>query len=965
MFVAGGYFKIALRFRTDTKYKLFLPTNFLSRERFIITFGAMQHNHPISSSSNKITTSSNNNISYLIQQVSYNYKKFTTTKIKYARLRRPFSSKPQFRFFCQSKTEEMRIRKYSPFLESSFLSANGALACHEWRAVPDIWRSSADKYADRVAVVDPYHNPPSKFTYGQLEQEILNFSEGLRVIGVEPNEKLALFADNSCRWLVADQGIMATGAINVVRGSRSSVEELLHIYNHSESIALTVDSPDMFNRIAEAFCSKAAMRFIILLWGEKSSLACEGIEGTPVFSYEEIVDLGEGSRRTLFDSHNARQHYIYEAISSDDIATLVYTSGTTGNPKGVMLTHRNLMHQIKNLWDIVPAEVGDRFVSMLPPWHAYERACEYFIFTHGVEQVYTTVRNLKDDLQHYQPHYIISVPLVYETLYSGIQKQISTSSLLRKLIALTFIRVSLAYMELKRIYEGKCLTRNQKQPSYLISMLDWLWARFIAAILWPVHLLAKKIVYSKIHSSIGISKAGITGGGSLPLHVDKFFEAIGLKVQNGYGLTESSPVVAARKPSCNVLGSVGHPIQHTEFKIVDSETNEVVPPGSKGIVKVRGPQVMKGYYKDLKTGKIIGGGHEASALYYLDQCVLLCLPLLPPVSPIESPQKPLQIYHRRQKPPTKTSSSPSDSPPDPASLPIALRKVVPKSVQEATSIFVLKSAMENFGVKHRRANTKPVGVAEKFRQNYEGFENRGKEMLSGSQFSKPYFSWGGISGIEKDCDGTVVTSVTNGDACSSGNVSLTLEISLRVERGNEGKWHVLSSMINEVGSVAVKPSGDKKLHSFETMSTNDCGPGFKNVVAVKPSGDDNLHSFKTALTKGNGPSFKKVVTNGSGPRPRTSWQPKAQAGHLNVLPHKPKSKLQRSRTKPTLFISDETQPSVVPIESSSLACNSEVQSSESSPQPNDSGFHDPGIGSSLSATVIPPFASTESLNIPF
>ncbi|KAM3708561.1 hypothetical protein ACB098_02G106900 [Castanea mollissima] len=558
----------------------------------------MQHNHPISSSSNKITTSSNNNISYLIQQVSDNYKKFTTTKIKYARLRRPFSSKPQFRFFCQSKTEEMRIRKYSPFLESSFLSANGALACHEWRAVPDIWRSSADKYADRVAVVDPYHNPPSKFTYGQLEQEILNFSEGLRVIGVEPNEKLALFADNSCRWLVADQGIMATGAINVVRGSRSSVEELLHIYNHSESIALTVDSPDMFNRIAEAFCSKAAMRFIILLWGEKSSLACEGIEGTPVFSYEEIVDLGEGSRRTLFDSHNARQHYIYEAISSDDIATLVYTSGTTGNPKGVMLTHRNLMHQIKNLWDIVPAEVGDRFVSMLPPWHAYERACEYFIFTHGVEQVYTTVRNLKDDLQHYQPHYIISVPLVYETLYSGIQKQISTSSLLRKLIALTFIRVSLAYMELKRIYEGKCLTRNQKQPSYLISMLDWLWARFIAAILWPVHLLAKKIVYSKIHSSIGISKAGITGGGSLPLHVDKFFEAIGLKVQNGYGLTESSPVVAARKPSCNVLGSVGHPIQHTEFKIVDSETNEVVPPGSKGIVKVRGPQVMKGYYKN-------------------------------------------------------------------------------------------------------------------------------------------------------------------------------------------------------------------------------------------------------------------------------------------------------------------------------------------------------------------------------
>ncbi|KAG7995373.1 hypothetical protein I3843_01G105900 [Carya illinoinensis] len=514
-----------------------------------------------------------------------------------------FSVHRHVRIFCQSKTGKMQIRRYCPFLERSLMSGNGALACDEWEAVPDIWRSSADKYGDRVAVVDPYHSPPSQMTYKQLEHEILNFSEGLRVIGLNPDEKLALFADNSCRWLVADQGIMATGAINVVRGSRSSVEELLHIYNHSESVALVVDGPEMFDRIAETFCSKAAVRFVILLWGEKSSMAYKGVEGLPFFTYKEIIDLGQENRRSLFDSHAARQDFVYEAINSDDIATLVYTSGTTGNPKGVMLTHRNLLHQIKNLWDVVPAEVGDRFLSMLPPWHAYERSCEYFIFTCGIEQVYTTVRNLKDDLRHYQPNYVISVPLVYETLYSGIQKQISSSSPVRKLIALAFIRVSLTYMELKRIYEGKCLTRNQAQPSYLVSMLEWVWARFIATILWPVHLLAKKIVYGKIHSAIGISKAGVSGGGSFPLHVDKFFEAIGVKVQNGYGLTESSPVVAARRPTCNVLGSVGHPIRHTEFKIVDSETNEALPPGSKGIVKVRGPPVMKGYYKNPSATK--------------------------------------------------------------------------------------------------------------------------------------------------------------------------------------------------------------------------------------------------------------------------------------------------------------------------------------------------------------------------
>ncbi|KAL9408839.1 hypothetical protein AB3S75_047260 [Citrus x aurantiifolia] len=510
----------------------------------------------------------------------------------------------RFRVFCESKTtEHKQIRRCSPFLERSLLSSNGSLDSDEWKAVPDIWRSTADKYGDSIAVIDPYHDPPSKFTYKQLEQEILDFAEGLRVIGVKPEEKLSLFSDNSCRWLVADQGMLATGAINVVRGSRSSSEELLHIYNHSESVALAVENPEFFNRIAETLCSKAAMRFVILLWGKKSSVAPDIVEEIPVFSYDEIIDLGRESRKAFSDSNDARKHYKYETIGSDDIATYVYTSGTTGNPKGVMLTHKNLLHQIRSLYDIVPAENGDKFLSMLPPWHVYERACGYFIFSRGIELMYTAVRNLKDDLQRYQPHYMISVPLVYETLYSGIQKQIFTSSAARRVVASALIRISFVYTAFKRIYEGFCLTRNQKQPSYLVALIDWLWARIICAILWPLHLLAEKLVYKKIQSAIGISKAGVSGGGSLPMHIDLFYEAIGVKVQVGYGLTESSPVIAARRPTCNVLGSVGHPIKHTEIKIVDAETNEVLPAGSKGIVKVRGSQVMKGYFKNPSATK--------------------------------------------------------------------------------------------------------------------------------------------------------------------------------------------------------------------------------------------------------------------------------------------------------------------------------------------------------------------------
>ncbi|KAL9237846.1 hypothetical protein vseg_012346 [Gypsophila vaccaria] len=542
---------------------------------------------------------------------------FTPSNLKWAvfkssnlvKKRREFCSSLRRRntcVLCHSQTtqaEELQKRKCSPLLEHELLSNNGLLGSSDWKAVPDIWRTTAEKYGDRIALVDRYHEPPSELTYKQLEQEILDFSEGLRVVGLNPDEKVALFADNSCRWLIADQGAMAMGAIDVVRGSKSSTEELLQIYQHSESVALIVDSPQMFNRMADVFKAQTTMKFIVLLWGDKSDVGREVSDKLQVFNYSEIKGIGGESRKLLAASDDARQRYTYEPISSDDVATLMYTSGTTGNPKGVMITHKNLFHQINVLLDVVPVKAGVRFLSVLPTWHAYERACEYFAFTYGVEQMYTTVVNLKEDLRKYQPDYFISVPSIYETLYRAIQAQILSSSAIKKLLVLSLLKISSLYMEFKRIYEGKYLTKELQQQPYFLAAVDWLWARIAAAILWPIHALAKKLVYSKIRSAVGISKAGISGGGSLPLHIDKFFEAIGLLLQNGYGMTELSPVTASRRPNCNVLGSVGHPLQLAEIKVVEADTNEDLPPGSKGIIKIRGPHVMKGYHKNPSATK--------------------------------------------------------------------------------------------------------------------------------------------------------------------------------------------------------------------------------------------------------------------------------------------------------------------------------------------------------------------------
>ncbi|KAG0599696.1 hypothetical protein M758_12G172300 [Ceratodon purpureus] len=236
----------------------------------------------------------------------------------------------------------------------------------------------------------------------------------------------------------------------------------------------------------------------------------------------------------------------------------------------------------------------------------YERSAEYFSLSRGVTQVYTSVKCLKEDLARYPPDYFIAVPLVFDILYSGVQKQLAAASKVRKQVALTLLSLSLKFVDFKRIQEGRDVTKAKESFTPVEAAKEWAIATIGALILLPFHLMAQKLVYSKILASIGIKKAAISGGGSLPPYVDKFFEAVGIRVLNGYGLTETAPVLTCRLPSNNVLGTVGGSLPETEMKVVDPDTGNIVPPGIKGIVKVRGPQVMKGYYKNpTATSKAI------------------------------------------------------------------------------------------------------------------------------------------------------------------------------------------------------------------------------------------------------------------------------------------------------------------------------------------------------------------------
>ncbi|MEM7594770.1 MAG: AMP-binding protein, partial [Cyanobacteria bacterium P01_A01_bin.83] len=284
----------------------------------------------------------------------------------------------------------------------------------------------------------------------------------------------------------------------------------------------------------------------------------------------------------------------------DTLATLLYTSGTTGKPKGVMLSHGNLLHQVNYVKTIFQPQPGDVILSILPSWHAYERAAEYFFLSQGVTQVYTSIRYFKQDLKQFQPTYMVGVPRLWESLYDGVQKLLSSQSPSQQKLVQFFLKQSERYITAQRIANNTCINK------FNASAAERAIARAKATALYPIHALADKLVYHKIRAGVGNIKAVCSGGGSLAKYLDDFYQTVGVDVFVGYGLTETSPITNGRSPHHNIRGTAGRPFPETEIKIVDPQSRQVLAQGNIGLVLIRGSQVMQGYYKNPEaTAKAI------------------------------------------------------------------------------------------------------------------------------------------------------------------------------------------------------------------------------------------------------------------------------------------------------------------------------------------------------------------------
>ncbi len=451
------------------------------------------------------------------------------------------------------------------------------------QSLPEVWRSTAQKFGNTIALKDPHAKPEVTISYRDLSAKIEAFAAGLQALGIKPQEKVALFADNSPRWFIADQGIMTAGAIDVVRSSGAERQELAYILENSDSTALVVEDNQALSKLSSEVAN-LPIALIVLLSDETPP---EDIS-IKTINFQELMELGKNHQLQPVEQNK------------DTVATLLYTSGTTGKPKGVMLSHGNLLHQVNYVKTVFQPQPGDVILSILPSWHAYERAAEYFFLSQGATQVYTSIRYFKQDLKKFQPTYMVGVPRLWESLYDGVQKLLSGQSESQQKLVKFFLKQSESYIMAQRIAD------NTSLEHFDASSTERSLAKLKAASLYPVHALADKLVYSKIRAGVGNIKAVCSGGGSLAKYLDDFYQTVNIEVLVGYGLTETSPITNARTPKHNVRGSAGRPLPETEIKIVDPQTRQKLPQGERGLVLIRGSQVMQGYYQNPEaTAKAI------------------------------------------------------------------------------------------------------------------------------------------------------------------------------------------------------------------------------------------------------------------------------------------------------------------------------------------------------------------------
>ena len=403
--------------------------------------------------------------------------------------------------------------------------------------------------------------------YQEVRDITENLALGLASLGVKREDKVAIISENRPEWYYTDLAVLSLGAIDVPLYPISTSDSIEYMLNNSESVGIVVSTKFQLNKVLKVKPKCKHLKFVINISNDDT----ENESG--VYTFNEVLKMGEIYK----NEHSNHLKNQIELIREDDICTIIYTSGTTGEPKGVTLTHRNILSNVKAACEVVHITDKDTFLSFLPLSHIFERMAGYYLafscgssvaFAEGIEKVATNMGEIK-------PTVMTGVPRLFERMYNKIRRNVENQPEKKQKIFNWGISVGQEFADLKRNNESIPLTLNVK------------------------YKLADKLVFNKLRAVTGGNlRFFISGGAALARELGVFFEAVGILVLEGYGLTESSPVITVNRENDYKFGSVGKPVPGVEVKIAKD-----------GEILAHGPNIMRGYYKKKKeTSEMIKDG---------------------------------------------------------------------------------------------------------------------------------------------------------------------------------------------------------------------------------------------------------------------------------------------------------------------------------------------------------------------
>lgn len=441
-------------------------------------------------------------------------------------------------------------------------------------------------------------------TYKDFVNSMLDFSAGLLAIGEKEYSNIGLICDNRKEWLVCSMGIMATKSRDIPRGSEATIKDLSYILSFAECKTVVTENKILFNRILECKNELPALQNIIIINPSDSDLSNPKATGLNIFSYDEILTKGNNFRQ---NNPNKIEEIMLSGTEKDS-ATIIFTSGTTGTPKGVELTHKNFLCQVEDISKRLPLKQGNKALCMLPVWHVYERELEYFLLYVGVALCYSkpAISMLLADMKKVSPHFMATVPRIWDGIYNAIYKNIKSTKKGAGIFFTIFTWAATSLKSLRNIIYNRCKYFRKRTIFYhIFSKFLYLPVIF----LYPLRWLGDMFYFQRVRNMLGGKfQIGMSGGGSLPLKLDKFFNSIGIRLVEGYGLTETAPICCIRNAKRPILGTIGKIMPYCQAKVVHRNGIECKP-GEKGVLYIKGPNVMKGYYKQPElTAEVISEG---------------------------------------------------------------------------------------------------------------------------------------------------------------------------------------------------------------------------------------------------------------------------------------------------------------------------------------------------------------------